>query len=179
MQPSPTSDQRTEYLHGEHLLLRLTYMSCFNTHNEPGELHRILAQARRNNTANGITGVLVFNHNYFLQSIEGRRPVINQLLRKLTSDPRHFSLQVVEAREIDGRRWGGWSMNYLTPSEKYQKEALRFSGGTQFNPYLMSTRQVMMLIESLTKLQEAQTLRPRRASKRLFGLLGSSEKGSQ
>ncbi|MEM9386552.1 MAG: BLUF domain-containing protein [Pseudomonadota bacterium] len=175
MQPALSSDENIKYLHGEHVLLRLTYMSRFNTHNEPGELQRILTQARKNNTANGITGVLIFNHNYFLQSIEGRRPMINELLRKLTADSRHFSLQVIEAREIDGRRWGGWSMNYLTPSEKYQKEALRFSGGTQFNPYLMSTRQVMMLIESLTKMQER---RPRRETPtpklRLLRLLGKA-----
>ncbi|MEO0973934.1 MAG: BLUF domain-containing protein [Pseudomonadota bacterium] len=170
-------DDEQKYQHGEHILLRLTYISRYNTHNEPGELQRILAQAQENNTRVGITGVLIFNHNFFLQSIEGRRPLINDLLRKLTHDPRHFSLQVIEAREIDQRRWTGWSMNYLTPGQRYQNEALRFSGGTSFNPYLMSTRQVMMLIESLTKLQEAEKKQQQAVQAPKRGLLGFMKAG--
>ncbi|WP_240365972.1 BLUF domain-containing protein [Psychrobacter sp. KH172YL61] len=68
---------------GEHIILRLTYISRYNNDNLNGEVTRILEQAQQNNERNGITGALVFNHNYFLQSIEGARPVINGLLRKL------------------------------------------------------------------------------------------------
>ncbi|MEM9387990.1 MAG: BLUF domain-containing protein [Pseudomonadota bacterium] len=171
-----SNDEALKAMHGEHILLRLTYISRYNNHNESDELQRILSQAQENNERNGITGVLVFNHNYFLQSIEGRRPVINNLLRKLVRDSRHFALQIIEAREIDQRRWSGWSMNYLTPTKKYQNEALRFSGGATFNPYLMSTKQVMLLIESLTKMQEHRSRAEEsiKSSRKLFGLLKAS-----
>ncbi len=146
----------SEMLHGEHIILRLTYISRYSNQNENGEVTRILAQAQENNARNGITGALVFNHNYFLQSIEGARPVINNLLRKLTKDDRHSSLQVIECCEIDQRRWNKWTMNYLIPSEMNKEHALKFSTGTEFNPYLMSRAQIMMLIETLTTLQEKE-----------------------
>lgn len=142
--------------HGEHIILRLTYISRYNNQNENGEVKRILAQAQQNNSRNGITGALVFNHNYFLQSIEGARPAINELLRKLVMDDRHFSLQVIECREVDQRRWNKWSMRYLTPTEQNKQNALKFSTGTEFNPYLMSTNQIMMLIDMLSNIQQQE-----------------------
>jgi len=96
--------QTTSFAEGEHVILRLTYISCYNNHNESDELQTILKQARSNNEAAGITGACGFNHNFFLQSIEGSRPAINGLLRKLIKDERHFSLQIIECREIDQRR---------------------------------------------------------------------------
>lgn len=151
-----SESNHSNLLHGEHVILRLTYISRYNNHNENGEVTRILAQAQQNNERNGITGALIFNHNYFLQSIEGARPMINELLRKLVKDNRHFSLQIVECCEIEQRRWNKWSMKYLIPSDENKGLALKYSTGTQFNPYLMSTRQIIMLIDNLTQLQEQE-----------------------
>ncbi|WP_201596024.1 BLUF domain-containing protein [Psychrobacter vallis] len=147
---------RLKMLHGEHIILRLTYISRYNNDNPNGEVTRILDQAQQNNECNGITGALVFNHNYFLQSIEGARPVINELLRKLVKDDRHHALQIIECCEVEQRRWSKWSMKYLIPSEENKGLALKFSTGTQFNPYLMSTNQIMMLIDTLSEIQEQE-----------------------
>ncbi len=147
-------DSNSKLSHGQHIIMRLTYISRYNNHNPNGEVSRILAQAQQNNAYNGITGALIFNHNYFLQSIEGARPVINDLLRKLVQDNRHFSLQVIECTEIEQRRWDKWSMKYLIPSENNKEHSLKFSAGTQFNPYLMSTNQIMMMIDALSKHEE-------------------------
>ena len=149
-------DNHSNLSHGQHIIMRLTYISRYNNHNPNGEVSRILAQAQQNNTYNGITGALIFNHNYFLQSIEGARPIINDLLRKLVKDDRHFSLQVIECTEIDQRRWDKWSMKYLIPSEDNKEHSLKFSAGTEFNPYLMSTTQIMMMIDALSKQEEKQ-----------------------
>ena len=155
MSASPANaKQAMSFLDGEHIILRLTYISCYNNHNPSDELKVILKQAQENNENNGITGALVFNHNYFLQSIEGSRPAINELVRKLIKDERHFSVQIIECREIEERRWTQWSMKYLTPDESNQQQSLRFSGGSSFNPDLMSTRQIMLFIDSLSKAQE-------------------------
>ena len=140
--------------HGERIILRLTYVSRYNTDNANIEVARILEQAQRNNERNGITGVLVINENYFLQSIEGARPVVNGLLRELIKDDRHFSLQIVECCEVEQRRWDKWSMKYLTLSDDDKEYVLKFSASNEFNPYLMSTSQIMLFIEALSALQE-------------------------
>lgn len=161
---------RLKMLHGEHIIVRLTYISRYNDDNPNGEVTRILAQAQENNERNGITGALVFNHNYFLQSIEGARPVINQLLRKLVEDDRHYALQVVECCEVDQRHWNKWSMKYLIPSEENKSLALKFSTGSEFNPYLMSTSQIMMLIETLSELQEQEAIKASEKKKSWFSI---------
>lgn len=164
--PELSETSNSNMMNGEHIIIRLTYISRYNNHNPNGEVSRILAQAQQNNTYNGITGALIFNHNYFLQSIEGARPVINDLLRKLVKDDRHFSLQVIECSEIEQRRWDRWSMKYLIPSEDNKEHSLKFSAGTNFNPYLMSTNQIMMLIDALSKQQEREEQEEKQATEK-------------
>ena len=161
---------RLKMRHGEHVILRLTYISRYNSDNPTGEVTRILTQAQQNNERNGITGALVFNHNYFLQSIEGARPVINELLRKLVEDDRHYALQVIECREVEQRHWSKWSMKYLIPSDENKGLALKFSTGNQFNPYLMNTNQIMMLIDTLSELQEQEEIDASKKKKPWFSL---------
>lgn len=144
---------------GRHIILRLTYVSRYNTRNANIEVTRILEQAQRNNKRDGITGALVINDDYFLQTIEGARPTINELLKKLVKDDRHFSLQIIECREIEQRRWNKWSMKYLTPSDQDEEYVLKFSAGTEFDPYIMSSSQIMKFIDTLSELQEQQEKR--------------------
>ena len=47
-------------------------------------------------------------------------------------------------------------MKYLIPSEENKGLALKLSTGSEFNPYLMSTNQITMLIDTLSELQEKQ-----------------------
>lgn len=145
--------------YGERIILRLTYISCYNTDNANIEVARILEQARRNNERNGITGVLVMNENYFLQTIEGARPVINDLLHRLVKDRRHLSFQIIECREVQLRRWHKWSMKYLTTSLQDKDYILQFSASTQFDPYLMSIAQITMFINALADIQEQRELK--------------------
>ena len=165
-----SESDRQKMLPGEHIIVRLTYISRYNDDNPNGEVTRILAQAQENNERNGITGALVFNHNYFLQSIEGARPVINELLRKLVEDDRHHALQIIECREVEQRHWNKWSMKYLIPSDENKGLALKFSTGSQFNPYLMNTNQIIMLIETLSELQEKESINTSNKKKSWFSI---------
>mgnify|MGYP001801815581 CR=1 FL=1 len=99
-----------------HILTSLTYASRANPDVSSSDFKEILDQAQENNSAAGITGMLTFNKEYFLQTIEGPRAAINGLLAKLIADRRHFDLQVIENREIKARSWAVWSMNYATPT---------------------------------------------------------------
>lgn len=139
---------------GKHIILRLTYVSRHNAENSNIEVTRILSQSRRNNERDGITGALVINDEYFLQSIEGSRPVINALLRKLVNDNRHFALQVIECSEVEERLWSKWSMKHLSARDQDKEYVRKYSAGTVFDPYLMSTSQILKFIETLSEIQE-------------------------
>ncbi|WP_201572718.1 BLUF domain-containing protein [Psychrobacter nivimaris] len=78
---SQTSENRKR--HGEHLLISLTYIGK-NIEMKTGiELARLLEQWRRNNEKIGVTSALVVNDNYFIQNIEGPRPLINEILGRV------------------------------------------------------------------------------------------------
>lgn len=153
---SAREQRRLNHQDGEHIMLRLTYISRYNPNNAPIELARILEQAQKNNERRAITGVLVINENYFLQSIEGSRPAINELLRALSRDKRHFSLQVIECCEINQRRFSKWSMKYLTVKEEDLDYIFKLSTTTRFDPYLMNKAQVLQFIDTLSHIQEQQ-----------------------
>lgn len=74
------------------------------------EIERIHASAMTLNALDGITGMLVFNGTHFLQIIEGADDAIEDLLRRLRADARHFDLMVREDRTAETRSFPDWSM---------------------------------------------------------------------
>ncbi|WP_296243325.1 MULTISPECIES: BLUF domain-containing protein [unclassified Psychrobacter] len=141
---------------GEHVLMSLTYI-CKNASEDNGILlARTLEYWRRTNAKIAITSALVINDSYFVQNIEGSRPVINKVLEILINQYTNFSLHVVDVEEIEDRRWNGFLIKYLTPSvqdEEYIKK--NFSSGSEFNPYLMTKNQITGLIQDIFEVQES------------------------
>lgn len=136
-----------------HILVSMTYASRANPDVSAKDFNEILQQAKENNAANGITGMLIFNKNYFLQTIEGPRAQINRLLYSLIADKRHYDLQLIETRELKHRDWSKWSMNYASPTEANAAIYLKYSTTTDFDPYLLNAEAANNLMLDLSKLQ--------------------------
>ena len=135
-----------------HILISMTYASRAHPDVSAKVFNEILQQAQNNNAANGITGMLIFNKDYFLQTIEGPRAHINRLLYGLISDQRHYDLQLLETREIKHRGWAKWSMNYASPTEKNAAVYLKYSTTVNFNPYLLNAESANELMRELSSL---------------------------
>lgn len=75
-----------------------------------GSLTDILRISRSNNSALGVTGALLFDHQYFAQVLEGERSRVSHLFCKICRDPRHEAVTIVEAKIIADRRFRNWSM---------------------------------------------------------------------
>lgn len=133
-----------------HILVSMTYASRANPDVSAEDFNEILQQANVNNAANGITGMLVFNKNYFLQTIEGPRAQINRLLYSLIADTRHHDLQLIETRELKHRNWAKWSMNYASPTETNAAIYLKYSTTLDFNPFLLSAEAANCLMRELS-----------------------------
>nr|WP_317200080.1 BLUF domain-containing protein [uncultured Psychrobacter sp.] len=132
-----------------HILVSMTYASRANPDVSAQDFNEILQQAQQNNAANGITGMLIFNKNYFLQTIEGPRAQINRLLYSLMADQRHHDLQVLETHELKHREWAQWSMNYASPTQDNAAIYLKYSTTIDFNPYLLSAEAASDLMRDL------------------------------
>ena len=131
-------------------LIRLTYVSQSAKAINIEELQNILIKARENNRQNGISGLLCFNNQVFLQTIEGSRERINRLYATLLNDTRHTNIQLIEVVEIQSRIWSEWSMGYATPTKENQAIFLRHSPTERFNPYLLNASNAKGLLMDLS-----------------------------
>ena len=142
---------------GEHILISLTYIGKNTGKNDGIKLIRTLEQWRIRNETSDVTSALAINNNYFIQSIEGSRPIINQTLAELMSEYPHFCLHVVESKEIEVRSWDGFLIKYLNSGEQDEDYALKsFSAGSDFNPYLMKKAQITSFLEAIFEEKETQ-----------------------
>lgn len=85
------------------------------------ELEDILRSSRENNARLGITGMLLYGNNTFVQILEGEEKNVNELMNKIKEDPRHTDFQVLKKKTIDRREYADWSMGFKRVSgEEFQ-----------------------------------------------------------
>lgn len=78
----------------------------------------IVKKARRSNAISGITGVLGFDGEKFVQYVEGPAPAIQKLLAAIESDPRHTNFEIkAQDESIPSRRFQEWQMGYADLEE--------------------------------------------------------------
>lgn len=134
---------------GGQYLVRLTYVSRSTNKIDGAGFKQILEHAQSQNSRRGITGMLCFNSDLFLQTIEGSRPVINALYTRLVADPRHTDVQLIELVEIPRREWGQWSMGYAVAAAANREVFLRYSAAEVFEPYNMTAEAIQLLLKEL------------------------------
>ena len=91
-------------------MLQLTYISSTTKLVTEGDVDQILAASRRNNTAAGITGLLLYDGRRFLQALEGEQPVVERTYARIKADPRHRAVVLLGSADVTERAFGNWSM---------------------------------------------------------------------
>ena len=94
----------------------------------PAEVDRILAASRRNNTAVGVTGALMFNAGCFAQVLEGERDLVEATFERIQQDERHGDVSLLSFEEVASRAFGEWSMGFVGASHH---DAATFSSVSQ------------------------------------------------
>lgn len=117
-------------------MIQISYISSATEPWSTQELLRLLQQCRENNAGNGVTGMLLYGNATFLQVLEGEEKVINDLVDKIRTDPRHTNVQILHRRTIQRRQYSDWSMGFKRVSDKELQhvEGLRDFGEKDFNP---------------------------------------------
>ena len=77
------------------------------------DLSEILTRARESNTKLGISGLLIFHENTFVQVLEGPRAGIESLLKKIELDPRHKNMKILLQKEIEEKEFDQWAMGFF------------------------------------------------------------------
>lgn len=107
------------------LLVSALYYSRMVDLEDPDEgrarVDAIMGASARNNPRLGLTGALTLERGWFMQVLEGPRSAVSAMLARITRDPRHTNLVIVDFREIAARRHADWAMCYIdadtTPAE--------------------------------------------------------------
>lgn len=100
-------------------LFELIYTSVTPTRLSDDAVTDILSQARENNKAQNITGLLYYNGQRFLQIIEGCESDIEALYDSITRDDRHQDVELLHKDHIEARSFENWNMAYeALPNEK-------------------------------------------------------------
>ncbi len=135
-------------------LFRLAYMSSA-CQPAPADLESILAASQRNNGAEGITGMLLFDSDVFLQVLEGARAPVSACFLRIARDPRHRDVEVLAARNVDERLFAEWSMHYVPTQGEQARILRRYSAARGFDPADLTSRSVEALALSLSRAARA------------------------
>ncbi|NBT67644.1 MAG: BLUF domain-containing protein [Betaproteobacteria bacterium] len=131
------------------MLVRLLYVSRA-AHSDPASAtESILSSARMHNLANGITGILCYGSNIFLQAIEGGRNQVNTLYSQILQDKRHKDVVLLHYEEITERRFGGWTMGQVNLAKLNTSIVLKYSEMPELDPYAVSGTVSLALLEEL------------------------------
>jgi hypothetical protein len=134
------------------MLVRLLYASRTTSEIDEALVTSILEHSRKHNLEHGITGVLCTASpgNVFLQLLEGGRAAVNALYASIVRDPRHRDVTLLDYGEIDERRFGSWRMGRVKLNRINQGSILRFSETSVLDPFSMSGKTALALLDELT-----------------------------
>jgi Sensors of blue-light using FAD len=131
------------------MLVRLMYASRATESVRPDLLNAILRKSTHNNPALGVTGVLCFSGNVFLQVLEGGRSQVSQLYNRIAADPRHREVVLLSYEDITERSFASWSMGQVNMGRLNPALLLKYSETAELDPYAVTGKVSMALLNEL------------------------------
>lgn len=90
----------------------VVYMSCATEEISPEALDQLLLVARANNTMMGITGVLIYGDQQFVQYFEGDRSSVDHIYARIRASSLHTDIVELEYRQMPQRLLRKWFMGF-------------------------------------------------------------------
>ena len=103
---------------------------------DESEIRALLEKSVQNNKNFGITGLLIFLKDRFIQLLEGERKNVYFIYDKIKQDPRHEKLIVLLEGVTEERIFKEWSMGFKAMD---QKEFEKLSGYTKLEDLFEET----------------------------------------
>ncbi len=128
-------------------LVQLLYCSNAELPVNLDVVRKIASTSAAKNEAASITGILAFDHETYIQALEGPRDVVNNLYLRIARDPRHADLTIISYEEIEEREFGKWSMGFIGPIAKSEGVLEGFDGDT-FNPFELRAETARKLLRA-------------------------------
>ena len=137
----------------EVILKRIVYCSQATHDVSPEELLAILDAARTHNSRAGLTGMLLYCGQSFLQLLEGDAQVLEQTYARIASDVRHTNLRLLLNAEVDAPLYPDWTMGFEHVDDEELAERVEgFTAASRYpllNPDLITDAGVALSLLSL------------------------------
>ncbi len=131
------------------MLVRLLYASRVVARLNSEVLDSIMEQSRSHNIPSGITGILCFSDDQFIQVLEGGRDQVCELYNTIVRDGRHREVRILQFEEISERRFGGWTMGQVNLAKINPALLLKYSEKPVLDPLSCSGHASMALLDEL------------------------------
>lgn len=131
------------------MLVRCLYASRVATPLPASVLDEILVQSHRNNPRRGITGLLCFTSDVFVQVLEGGRDEVCDLYNAIVRDERHSQVRLLTYEEIAERRFGNWTMGQVDAQTVNPSLLLKYSKSASLDPFAITGQATMALLMEL------------------------------
>ena len=139
-------------------LVQLVYFSkCTSPSKEKKEtIESILSKAQRVNDELGISGLLVFSNDFYIQALEGPRNNVNDLYFRIQGDPRHTDPQMLLYRDINQRDFGEWSMAWANETNEKRDMYFKYCATRNFVPSDLTGQGGLSLLQEFALLMKAK-----------------------
>ena len=91
---------------------RMIYCSQATVDFSPEELVALLELARAKNAHSGLTGMLLYSSQSFLQMLEGDAAALAETYERIMADERHVNLRLLMNTEVPSRLFPDWTMGF-------------------------------------------------------------------
>ena len=120
---------------------RVIYCSQAGFDMSPEELTALLTAARRHNTAAGLSGMLLYCAQSFLQLLEGESAAVDSTYARILADDRHRNIRLLSDAEVATRMFPDWTMGFEhIDTEAFAQDVPGFTPATRYplvNPELV------------------------------------------
>lgn len=131
------------------MLVRLLYASRAVGPVTPAIIDAIIGDARAHNLDAGITGILCYGGDVFMQVLEGGRAQVNALYKHIVCDKRHDDVTLLHFEEISERRFASWTAGQVNLAKINPSIVLKYSERAVLDPFAVSGAVSMALLEEL------------------------------
>jgi hypothetical protein len=141
------------YLNALHRLIYVSQATDFAATRAEAVMADILESAVRRNSAAGVSGALLACDQWFLQALEGSRVKVGEIYGLISNDRRHHSLRLIEAKPVEQRVFGKWSMCGQTLSARDAEIVQLLGARKALNPGSFSADGALKLLRVVRDLQ--------------------------
>ena len=126
-------------------MIQISYISTAPQQWSTDQLLALMQQCLANNTRRGLTGLLLYGNETFLQSLEGEEAAVDETYAKILQDPRHTGIKFLHRKQIERRQYADWSMGFkrVSDQELQHIDGLKDFHAVDFNAAFLSEHAAM------------------------------------